>query len=159
MIPALWSLLPVLAVLGHSVPALPQNLTLTALVGKKNLSSLECWALTPALVESTAMGTVGALSYSQLGGTVNGSYALFTQLTNSGLHNASAPQYVIILAGRGELSFPSANPSDPILGGNYTLLAGDIIIAADIAELGLAAWDFNSSDALHWGHTWACRVT
>ncbi|KAJ7132409.1 hypothetical protein C8R44DRAFT_774001 [Mycena epipterygia] len=112
-------------------PALPQNLTVTALVGKHNLSALECWALTPALVESTATGTVGALSYAHLGATENSSYSLFTQLTDSGLHNAPAPQYVLIMTGRGELSFPTADPADPTLGGNYTLLAGDILIAVD----------------------------
>ncbi|KAJ7838964.1 hypothetical protein B0H13DRAFT_1650441 [Mycena leptocephala] len=116
-------------------PELPKFLTLTALVGKNNLSSLECWALTPPLVESTATGTVGALSYAHLGGTGASSYSLFTQLTNAGLHNAPAPQYVMIMTGSGELSFPSADPADTTLSGNYTVHTGDILIAVDTADV------------------------
>ncbi|KAJ7680949.1 hypothetical protein DFH06DRAFT_432733 [Mycena polygramma] len=139
----LWTLVtPALAFFAGTALASPQTLTLTALVGKNNLSSLECWAMAPNLVESNATGTVGALSYGQLGGTGNSSYALFTQLSVAGLHNAPAPQYVIILTGQGELSFPSANLSDSTLGGNYTLLAGDILIAADTA--GVSARGHNS---------------
>ncbi|KAJ7053707.1 small secreted protein [Mycena amicta] len=113
---------------------LPHSLTVTALVGKNNLSSLECWAFTPPLVESTATGTIGALSYAHLGATGNGSYSLFTQHTDAGLHNAPAPQYVVLLTGRGVLSFPSADPadSDSTLSGNYTVSAGDILIAMDV---------------------------
>ncbi|KAF5337437.1 hypothetical protein D9758_017169 [Tetrapyrgos nigripes] len=113
----------------------PQSLTLTALVSKDGLSGLECWVLTPALVSSTAEGTIGALSYSNLGALGNSSYDLFTELTNAGLHNAPAPQYVIILRGQGELSFPSADPANVTLTGNYTLHAGDILIVQDTAEL------------------------
>ncbi|KAJ7050970.1 hypothetical protein C8F01DRAFT_1263455 [Mycena amicta] len=102
------------------------SLTVTALVGKNNLSSLECWAFTPPLVESTATGTIGALSYAHLGATGNGSYSLFTHCTNAGLHNAPAPQYVVLLTGRSVLSFPS----DSTLSGNYTVSAGDILIAS-----------------------------
>ncbi|KAJ6568356.1 small secreted protein [Mycena vulgaris] len=129
--------LPIFAYPAPAPPALasPKNLTLTALVGKSNLSSLECWSMTPALVESTATGTVGALSFAQLGATGNSSYSLFTQLTNAGLHNAPAPQYVMIMTGKGELSFPSTNSEDQSLSGNYTLSAGDILMAADIASL------------------------
>ncbi|KAJ6568355.1 hypothetical protein DFH09DRAFT_1155186 [Mycena vulgaris] len=134
----LWPLaLSLAGVFAHSAPALPQNLTLTALVGKNNLSSLECWAMTPGLVESTATGTVGALSFAQLGGTGNSSYSLFTQFTNAGLHNAPVPQYVMIMTGTGELSFPSADISDSTLSGNYTLIAGDILIAVDLAGVSL----------------------
>ncbi|KAJ7498059.1 hypothetical protein B0H11DRAFT_1998465 [Mycena galericulata] len=136
MLASLLTLFSALAtVFAQTAPGLPQNLTLTALVGQNNLSSLECWALTPGLAESTAKGTVGALSYPHLGATGNSSYALFTQWTNAGLHNAPAPQYVMIMTGSGELSFPSANSSDPTLGGNYTLLAGDILIAVDTADV------------------------
>lgn len=111
-----------------------------------------CWAMTPAFVESTAMGTVGALSYPHLGAAGNSSYVLFPELTNAGLHNAPALQYVlrarcriaflqqlaryvITLTGQGVLSFPSANASDPTLGGNYTVLAGDILIAVDTSDV------------------------
>ncbi|KAJ7483283.1 hypothetical protein FB451DRAFT_1129183 [Mycena latifolia] len=121
--------------LAYMVPALPQNLTLTALVGKNNISSLECWAMTPELVKSTATGTVGALSYTNLGATGNSNYSLYTVFTDAGLHHAPAPQYVIILTGAGELSFPSADLSEWSLGGNYTLVAGDILIAADTAAV------------------------
>ncbi|KAK7435208.1 hypothetical protein VKT23_019777 [Stygiomarasmius scandens] len=114
---------------------LPQNLTLTALVGKDGLSALECWALTPELISSTSTGTVGALSYPNLGATGNSSWAMFTQLTNAGLHTAPVAQYVIILTGRGELSFPSSDPDDDSLSGNYTLKAGDILIAQDTADV------------------------
>ncbi|KAJ7708996.1 hypothetical protein B0H17DRAFT_851817, partial [Mycena rosella] len=115
--------------------ALPQNLTLTALVGKNNFSALECWAMTPGLVESTATGTVGALSYTHLGGAGNSSYSLFTALSNSGLHTAPAPQYVMILTGTGEISLPSSDPSNSTLSGNYTVVAGDILIAIDTAAV------------------------
>ncbi|KAJ6616998.1 hypothetical protein B0H10DRAFT_2218980 [Mycena sp. CBHHK59/15] len=132
----LWTLASALAAVAHNIgTGLPQNLILTALVGKNNLSALECWAMIPDLVESTATGTVGALSFAHLGATGNSSYSLFTQLTNAGLHNAPAPQYVMIMTGRGELSFPSAKASDPTLSGNYTLLAGDILIAVDTANV------------------------
>ncbi|KAJ7147588.1 small secreted protein [Mycena crocata] len=131
----LWTLASGLLVFAHTASALPQNLTVTALVGKNNLSALECWAMTPELVESTAIGTVGALSYTHLGATSNSSYSLFTQFTNAGLHNAPAPQYVFIMTGQGELSFPSADPEDSTLSGNYTLLAGDILIAVDTAAV------------------------
>ncbi|KAJ7222471.1 hypothetical protein GGX14DRAFT_428839, partial [Mycena pura] len=80
---------------------LPQHLTLTALVGKNNLSSLECWALTPAFVQSTAPGTVGALSYPDLGATGDISYTLVTEHTNAGLYNAPAPQYDKLLPDAG----------------------------------------------------------
>ncbi|THV02316.1 hypothetical protein K435DRAFT_852963 [Dendrothele bispora CBS 962.96] len=114
---------------------LPQNLTLTALVGKNGVSALECWALTPELISSTSTGTVGALSYPHLGATGNSSWAMFTQLTNAGLHTAPAPQYVMIMTGRGELSFPSSDPNDDTLSGNYTLEAGDILIAQDTSDV------------------------
>ncbi|KAJ7203559.1 hypothetical protein GGX14DRAFT_461470 [Mycena pura] len=122
---------------GKPGAGLPQNLTLTALVGKNDISSLECWALTPAFALSTATGTVGALSFPDLGATGESSYSLFTEHTNAGLHNAPAPQYVMILTGSGELSFPSANLSDPTLSGNYTMNTGDILIAADTADTSL----------------------
>ncbi|KAJ7605344.1 hypothetical protein FB45DRAFT_879599 [Roridomyces roridus] len=136
------TLLWTLAAAATTIPArdvaasvLPQNLTVTALVGKNGASALECWALTPAFAQSTATGTVGALSFTHLGATTNtSSYALFTQLTNAGLHNAPAPQYVIVLTGEGELSFPSADPADSSLTGNYTLSAGDILMAVDTAD-------------------------
>ncbi|KAF7289061.1 hypothetical protein HMN09_01354300 [Mycena chlorophos] len=120
-----------------AVNAVPTNLTVTALVGKNNFSSLECWALTPQFVESTATGTVGALSYAHIGATANtSSYAMFTQESDSGLHNAPAPQYVFLLTGSGVLSFPvSLDPTDPTLRGNYTVRAGDILIAVDVAAV------------------------
>ncbi|KAJ7065398.1 small secreted protein [Mycena amicta] len=137
-----FALLAPLAVTAFTPRDLPNNLTVTALVGKNNLSSLECWALTPALVESTATGTVGALSYAHLGATGNSSYSLFTQHTNAGLHNAPAHQYVFLLTGGGELSFPSADLADSTLSGNFTVSAGDILIATDIA--GTSARGHNS---------------
>ncbi|KAJ7679715.1 hypothetical protein B0H14DRAFT_3063255 [Mycena olivaceomarginata] len=130
----IWVLASALSIRAHG-PGLPSFLTLTALVGKNNLSALECWALTPAFVESTATGTVGALSYPDLGGTGASSYSLFTQLTNAGLHNPPASQYVMIMTGSGELSFPSADPADTTLSGNYTVHAGDILIAVDTADV------------------------
>jgi hypothetical protein len=43
----------------------------------------------------------------------------------------------MIMTGQGELSFPSANPADATLIGNYTVSAGDIIIAvADVSKGG-----------------------
>ncbi|KAJ6525129.1 hypothetical protein B0H19DRAFT_971502 [Mycena capillaripes] len=130
----IWVLAGTLSIRAHG-SGLPRFLTLTALVGKNNLSALECWALTPAFVTSTATGTVGALSYPHLGGTGDSSYSLFTQLTNTGLHNAPAPQYVMMMTGIGELSFPSADPADTTLSGNYTVHTGDILIAVDTADV------------------------
>jgi hypothetical protein len=44
-------------------------------------------------------------------------------------------RYVMIMTGKGELSFPSADPSDSSLTGNYTVLGGDILIAIDTAAV------------------------
>ncbi|KAF7365537.1 hypothetical protein MVEN_00426900 [Mycena venus] len=132
---------------------LPQNLTLTALVGKNGLSSLECWALTPALVESTATGTVGGPVLPGPGGQLEiAAIRSSRNLPTPGCITHPLPstsRYVIILTGRGELSFPSADPSDSTLSGNYTLSAGDILIAADTAATSIrghnTVWQAGSS--------------
>jgi hypothetical protein len=41
----------------------------------------------------------------------------------------------MIMTGSGELSFPSADPADTTLSGNYTVHAGDILIAVDTADV------------------------
>ncbi|KAJ7068912.1 hypothetical protein B0H15DRAFT_871695 [Mycena belliarum] len=136
LVALLWTLASALTgAVASRAPAQLKNLTLTALVGKHGRSALECWAMAPELVESTATGTVGALSYGHIGMTGNSSYSLFTALSNAGLHNAPTAQYVMILTGSGELSFPSADPADPCLRGNYTVVAGDILIAVDTADV------------------------
>ncbi|KAF7309428.1 hypothetical protein MIND_00313600 [Mycena indigotica] len=109
----------------------PEYLTVTALVGKNDRSSFECWALTPAFVKSNSTGTVGALSYAHLGATTSkSSYTLFAQHTDAGLHNAPAAQYVFIMTGSGVLSFPTDNGT---FTGHYKISAGEILIAADVA--------------------------
>ncbi|KAJ7650914.1 hypothetical protein FB45DRAFT_889079 [Roridomyces roridus] len=109
-------------------------LTVTALVGKNNLSSLECWELTPGLVNTTG-STVGALSYPHMGNVANASYLVFPQDTNSGTHHAPGVQYNIVLTGQVELSFPTANLSDSTLTGKHIIYAGEFWIAADAEGL------------------------
>jgi len=104
------------------------NLTLqvNAIVGKNNVSQLECWSLLPGFSISTQPGTVGAKQI-QLGLVANASYTAFPTPgpVDAGLHNAPNAQWVVALHGNGTVTFP--NRTDQVL----HIMTGDILIAVD----------------------------
>lgn len=102
------------------------TLWLNAIVGKKNLSTVECWGIQPPFVVSTQPGTVGN-KILQLGALANASYSEFPvgPNINAGLHNAPNAQYVVLLAGNGTISFPSGQTPDLLVRSNQILIAVD----------------------------------
>ncbi|KAJ8096294.1 hypothetical protein PM082_011449 [Marasmius tenuissimus] len=103
------------------------TLWVNAIVGESGASTVECWGIQPPFVVSTQPGTVGN-KILQLGQLANASYTQFPPgvITDSGLHNAPNAQWVVLLAGQGNINFPDS-PSTP----NLTVNAGEILIAVD----------------------------
>ncbi|KAE9402066.1 hypothetical protein BT96DRAFT_1017879 [Gymnopus androsaceus JB14] len=106
-----------------------QTLLVNAIVGKENVSTVECWAIQPGYQISPQTGTIGD-QILQLGNLANASYIVFPSdgnSTDSGLHNAPYRQWVILLSGSGNINFPNASTTP-----NLTVTAGELFIADDI---------------------------
>ncbi|KAF9077177.1 small secreted protein [Rhodocollybia butyracea] len=110
-------------------PVQVDNTTLwvNAIVGKKGVSTVECWGIQPPFAVSSQPGTVGN-KLLQLGNLANASYTVFPTGpdVDSGLHNAPNAQWVALLAGQGNINFPDS-PHTP----NLTFNSGELIIAVD----------------------------
>jgi hypothetical protein len=103
------------------------TLWVNAIVGKNDVSTVECWGIQPPFVVSSQPGTLGN-KIIQLGDLSNASYTVFPlgPRIDSGLHNAPNAQWVALLAGEGNINFPDAHRTP-----NLTVSAGDILIAVD----------------------------
>ncbi|GJJ15962.1 hypothetical protein Clacol_010241 [Clathrus columnatus] len=107
----------------------PTHVRVNALIGKHNASAFQCWEVDPPFSISAQPGTVGA-KIQNLGDLKGANVVFFNQTasTNAGLHPAPAPQWVLVLSGKGVVTLPTT-------GQQLRLPQGDIIIANDTAEV------------------------
>ncbi|KIK69498.1 hypothetical protein GYMLUDRAFT_507972 [Collybiopsis luxurians FD-317 M1] len=109
-----------------STPNSTNTLLVNTIVGKQNASSVECWAVEPGFQISPTTGN----NILQLGSLSNASYSQWPNTggpIDLGFHNAPAIQWVVMLAGSANITFP--DPTTP----NLTVFPGELFIAADVA--------------------------
>ncbi|KAF9260989.1 hypothetical protein L218DRAFT_871157 [Marasmius fiardii PR-910] len=114
------------AAVKHHTPNSTTTLLVNAIVGKKNASSVECWAVEPGFTISPTTGN----NILQLGNLANASYSVWPNRggpIDLGLHNAPSIQWVVMLNGGANITFPSAHTP------NLTVNPGELFIAADVA--------------------------
>ncbi|KAJ7264110.1 hypothetical protein B0H12DRAFT_1102878 [Mycena haematopus] len=105
-----------------------ESLLLNAIVGKNNISTVECWKIEPGYQLSNVSGTVGD-KVLQLGNVNNAVYIIIPnddgKPNNGGLHNGAHAQWVFALTGGVNVTFPEAP-------GGFTVSAGGLFISADV---------------------------
>ncbi|KAJ7465392.1 small secreted protein [Mycena galericulata] len=105
-----------------------QSLLVNAIVGKNNISMVECWKVEPGFQVSNVSGTVGD-KVLQLGSVDNAVYIIIPdddgKPNNGGLHNGAHAQWVFALTGGVNVTFPEAP-------GGFTVSAGGLFISTDV---------------------------
>jgi hypothetical protein len=126
------ALASILALAAAATAQLSPNITtptlnLTAISTSNGSSIFECWQL-PSFVTSAGAGTVGALNLS-LGKSRQRNIYRHPPRFDGGIHNASAPQFVVFLSGLAHITLPNSTAEAWVQGGQYGM-----IIAADSTE-------------------------
>ncbi|KAJ6536337.1 hypothetical protein B0H19DRAFT_1038638 [Mycena capillaripes] len=105
-----------------------ESLLVNAIVGKNNISMVECWKIEPGYQVSNVSGTVGD-KVLQLGNVNNAVYIIIPdddgKPNNGGLHNGAHAQWVFALTGGVNVTFPEAP-------GGFTVSAGGLFISTDV---------------------------
>ncbi|KAI0890016.1 uncharacterized protein GGS22DRAFT_183364 [Annulohypoxylon maeteangense] len=98
------------------------NLNITALTGRNNVSVLECWQLSAPFVPAEYPNSVKV----GLGNLSNATYLVAEGESKLGLHNAPYKQWVWFINGQAEITLPNKTDTALIDGGRYGLIfAGD----------------------------------
>ncbi|KAJ7137093.1 hypothetical protein C8R44DRAFT_848467 [Mycena epipterygia] len=105
-----------------------ESLLVNAIVGKNNISMVECWKVEPGYQVSNVSGTVGD-KVLQLGNVNNAVYIIIPdddgKPNNGGLHNGAHAQWVFALTGGVNVTFPEAP-------GGFAVSAGGLFISTDV---------------------------
>jgi len=123
---------------GTSLPPRDDSSTqmqIDVLIGANGASAFQCWLVEPSFTISSQAGTVGAKIQS-IGDSTGGTVVFFNEDSNTdaGLHQAPAPQWVLVLKGSGVVTLPTTNATLP-------LPTGGIIIAQDTADVSTIGHD------------------
>ncbi|KAF5385667.1 hypothetical protein D9757_005477 [Collybiopsis confluens] len=114
-----------ISILSNTSPS-RNTLLANAIVGKNNASSVECWAVEPGFQISPTTGN----DILQLGNLSGASYSQWPNTGSPidlGFHNAPAVQWVLMIVGGANITFPDLTTH------NLTVSPGELFIAADVA--------------------------